>query len=141
MTIIVRHKRTRNEYILLGINGIDRKPNLSPRSIGDLFSQDNATSSTLMTLCDVRGNIFLADMEDLTVVKIDGQKLSEILPEVPVATVNNEYPKETQEDLEEDFDDDDDGFDDNTSQPSAVTSTYSQTPSKTEDFDDDEDWI
>jgi hypothetical protein len=136
MTIIVKHKRTGNEYILLGINGTGEKTHLSPRFLTDLFSQESSVSSSLMTVCDARGNIFFADIEELLVLEIDGKKPSEILPEITVSSF------ETQDRLESDFDDefeaDQNNFDD---KQSEAIPTLSQERTNNNDFDDDEDWI
>jgi hypothetical protein len=80
MTIIVKHRRTGNEYILLGINGETNKANPS-RFISELFNQEKSEVSCSATVCDVQGNIFLAYIDDLVVTEIDGVKPAEILPE------------------------------------------------------------
>ncbi|MEN9869083.1 MAG: hypothetical protein RLZZ171_66, partial [Cyanobacteriota bacterium] len=59
MTTIVKHRRTGNEYILLGINGETNKANPS-RFISELFNQEKSEVSCSATVCDVQGNIFLA---------------------------------------------------------------------------------
>ncbi|MEY2856625.1 MAG: hypothetical protein RLZZ74_935 [Cyanobacteriota bacterium] len=80
MTTIVKHRRTGNEYILLGINGEANKANPS-RFISELFNQEKSEVSCSATVCDVQGNIFLAYIDDLLVVEIDGLRPAEILPE------------------------------------------------------------
>jgi hypothetical protein len=80
MTTIVKHRRTGNEYILLGINGEANKANPS-RFITELFNQEKSEVSCSATVCDVQGNIFLAYIDDLVVVEIDGLRPEEILPE------------------------------------------------------------
>jgi hypothetical protein len=80
MTTIVKHRRTGNEYILLGINGEANKANPS-RFISELFNQEKSEVSCSATVCDVQGNIFLAYIDDLLVVEIDGLRPGEILPE------------------------------------------------------------
>ena len=57
MTTIVKHKRTGNKYILLGINGEGDKVNPS-RFISELFSQEKSDVSCSATVCDFQGNIF-----------------------------------------------------------------------------------
>jgi hypothetical protein len=80
MTTIVKHRRTGNEYILLGINGEANKANPS-RFISEFFNQEKSEVSCSATVCDVQGNIFLAYIDDLLVVEIDGLRPAEILPE------------------------------------------------------------
>lgn len=80
MTTIVKHRRTGNQYILLGINGEINQVNPS-RLISELFNQEKSELSYSATVCDVQGNIFLADIDDLVVIEIDGIKPSEMLPE------------------------------------------------------------
>ena len=80
MSIIVKHRNTSYEYILLGINGEVGKANPS-RILSDFLNQEKSAISSSATVCDVRGNIFLVSIKDLIVVEIDGQKLTEILPE------------------------------------------------------------
>jgi hypothetical protein len=92
MTIIVKHKRTGNEYILLGMNGGDRT-SLPSRFLNDLFTKEAAEDTCLVALCDARGNIFFSSTDELTVTEIDGKKPSEILPE-PVPPVINELEEE-----------------------------------------------
>ena len=102
MTTIVRHKRTGNEYILLGINGEENKTNPS-RFINELFSQSQAKSemSCSATVCDVQGNLFLAYIDDLIVIEIDGNKPSDILPEPEYRSAPNDYPRQQVRDFGE----------------------------------------
>jgi hypothetical protein len=88
MTTIVKHRRTGNEYILLGINGETNKANPS-RFISELFNQEKSEVSCSATVCDVQGNIFLAYIDDLMVTEIDGVKPAEILPEATFEAVND----------------------------------------------------
>ena len=144
MTTIVKHRRTGNEYILLGINGEVDKVNPS-RFISELFAQEKSKSevSCSATVCDVQGNIFLAYIDDLTVVEIDGKKPGDLLPEPTLKSVdNNVYQQQN------DFDDEDleaENFDnsEDTSTETPISSTYSQSSSQQSDLDndDDDDWI
>ena len=144
MMIVVKHKRTENDYILLGISGLGEKNNHSPRFLTDLFNQENSEPSNLMAVCDARGNIFLADIKDLIILEIDGKKPSEILPEIPVSSVNSEYNPETKSDFDDEFEDDEDIFyseePEKSSEP-TIESTSSSNQSDDKDFDDDEEWI
>ena len=154
MTTIVRHKRTGNRYILLGINGEENKTNPS-RFINELFnsSQPKTEVSCSATVCDVRGNLFLAYIDDLIVVEIDGQKPSDILPE-PEYSEPEYASAEDNSDRQavSDFDDEEleeEDFDDEELEekrviitPNPESSTYNQDSLDEGDFDeDDEEWI
>ena len=129
MTTIVKHRKTGNEYILLGINQGGGKINLPSRFLNDLFTPEESANSTSVTVCDARGNIFIAYIDDLIVVEIDGQKPGEILPEIVTPTVEDDF-----EDEEEDFDSGD--------RPTAPTTSTVNTNSELPDNEDeDEDWI
>ena len=146
MTTIVKHRRTGNEYILLGINGELDQANPS-RFISELFNQEKSEVSCSVTVCDVQGNIFLAYIDDLIVTEIDGQKLTEILPEASYESVqNNIYSEPTKEfEIDEDLEDDEDFANDqdlDTSNEPKVSSVYGQGSSAQSDVsDDDSDWI
>jgi hypothetical protein len=90
MTTIVKHRRTGNKYILLGINGEANKVNPS-RFISELFNQEKAEVSCSATVCDVQGNIFLAYIDDLIVVEIDGVKPAEVLPAATYEASNTPF--------------------------------------------------
>lgn len=130
MTTIVKHRKTGNEYILLGINQGGGKINLPSRFLNDLFTPEESANSTSVTVCDARGNIFIAYIDDLIVVEIDGQKPAEILPEIVTPTVDDDF-----EDEEEDFN--------SGNRPTAPTTSTVNTNSELPDNDDDEDedWI
>ena len=163
MTTIVRHKRTGNEYILLGINGEENKVNPS-RFISELFTAEKSEVSYSATVCDVRGNLFLAYIDDLIVTEIDGQKPADILP-VPVysaaETVENESNSPEDREFDDDrFDEDDELEDEDTASnngdfdtgdrpplvdlQSPVSSNYEGDSTTQNDFDrddDDDDWV
>ncbi len=135
MTTIVKHTKTGNEYILLGINKAGGEINLPSRFLNDLFTQEESENSTSVTVCDARGNIFIAYIDDLIVTEIDGKKPSEILPEIVTSAVDNDFE-------EEDDDDDFDSGDRQTSPATAKVDTGSEFQSDDDEFDDDdEDWI
>ncbi|MDJ0590329.1 MAG: hypothetical protein QNJ72_10080 [Pleurocapsa sp. MO_226.B13] len=146
MTTIVRHKRTGNEYILLGINGEESKTNPS-RFINELFTQEKSEVSFSATVCDVRGNLFLAYIDELMVVEIDGKKPADLLPEPELeSTPNNSYPQQTSDFDEEELEDED--FEKEEVNRDRVEAIKSEPPSPSQgtssqsDFDDDdEDWI
>ena len=152
MTTIVKHKRTGNEYILLGINGEENKVNPS-RFISELFTSEKSEVSYSATVCDVRGNLFLAYIDDLIVTEIDGHKPADILP-VPVSssvaeTVDNEsYSQQDSEFDDEELEDEDAVFNDETfSQGDRPPVVDLQSPkdepdsADRDDFDDDNDWV
>ncbi|MGL5940447.1 MAG: hypothetical protein ACRC2S_08685 [Waterburya sp.] len=145
MTTIVRHKRTGNEYILLGINGEINKVNPS-RFINDLFNQEKSEVACSATVCDFRGNIFLVYIDDLIVIEIDGKKPTDILPEPPLKSVSNDVYQQPENDFAEDeLEDEDEDFD-NDQDLATESSTSEQDisrPSNQKNFDndEDEDWI
>lgn len=152
MTTIVKHKRTGNEYILLGINGEENKVNPS-RFISELFTSEKSEVSYSATVCDVRGNLFLAYIDDLIVTEIDGHKPADILP-VPVSssvaeTVDNEsYSQQDSEFDDEELEDEDAVFNDETfsqgDRPPVVDlQSLKDKPdiADRDDFDDDNDWV
>jgi hypothetical protein len=143
MTTIVRHKRTGNEYILLGINGEINKVNPS-RFLNDLFNQEKSEIACSATVCDVRGNIFLVYIDDLIVIEIDGKKLIDILPEPPLKSVSNDVEQQPENDFAEDELEDEDFDDDQDLATESPTSEQDiSPPSNQKDFDndEDEDWI
>lgn len=153
MTIIVNHRRTGNAYILLGINGEVDKVNPS-RFISELFAQEKSEVSCSVTVCDVQGNIFLAYIDDLVVVEIDGKKIADILPEPTFEEKNNPRNNGVYSQQTDDFEDEADLATENLDNSdktstettktnvSAVSSTYRQSLPKQDDFEDDgEDWI
>ena len=149
MTTIVRHKRTGNEYILLGINGEENKTNPS-RFINELFNsnQPKAEVSCSATVCDVQGNLFLAYIDDLIVVEIDGKKPTDILPEPELRSPpENSYRQQVSnfddEELEEeDFDDEELDEERIIITPKPESSISEKGTSNESDFDEeDEEWI
>jgi hypothetical protein len=152
MTTIVRHRRTGNEYILLGITGETDKANPS-RFISEFFSQDKSEVSSSATVCDVRGNIFLAYIDDLVVTEIDGKKPADLLPE-PADEPADNYDSEPSDFEDEEFEEElDEELKEKLNEDRDITSTEPQTSfvygqgstaqSKADDRadDDEEDWI
>ena len=144
-TIIVKHRRTGNEYILLGINGELDKVNPS-RFISELFNQEKSEVACSATVCDVQGNIFLAYIDDLTVLEIDGKKLTDILPEATFESVNNDVYAQQPNEFFADEELEDEVFDGENGEQSAdkpkIASTYDQDPSQQDDLGkEEEDWI
>ncbi|MGD1919124.1 MAG: hypothetical protein ACFCAD_09640 [Pleurocapsa sp.] len=149
MITIVRHKRTGNEYILLSINGEENKTNPS-RFINELFNSSQAKSevSCSATVCDVQGNLFLAYIDDLVVVEIEGKKPADILPEPSYAEPANEFYQsqsrkiEDDEELEDEELEDEDRESDRVTIASPESSSYPQEKPLNDALeDDDEDWI
>ncbi|MEO0837163.1 MAG: hypothetical protein AAFY16_14625 [Cyanobacteria bacterium J06642_3] len=143
MTIIVEHRRTKNQYILLSINGEVAQANPS-RFISEFFNQEKSEVSCSVSVCDVQGNIFLADIDDLIVTEIDGKKPAEILPEPVYESVNNDtyQPQTTEYEEDEEFEDDNEESDqDPAINPKASFMDGLGTPMKDDVDDDDSDWI
>lgn len=143
MTTIVRHRKTGNQYILLGINGEENNTN-SSRFINELFnsSQQKAEVSCSATVCDARGNLFLAYIDDLVVVEIDGEKPSDILPE----SGDQPAPNAFYEEKDSNFPDEESAADsENVAKANLASSGMPRNSyvSEQNDFedDDDEDWI
>lgn len=129
MSIVVKHRKTGNEYILLAVNALNGggNINLPSRFLSDLFTQNEAENYGLVTICDARGGMFLSYIDDLIVVEIDGKKPSEILPEIVVPTVSEVSENE-----------DNDTF---SSESDRVLSSSETANLDNDDFEDDEEWI
>lgn len=139
MTTIVKHRRTGNHYILLGITG-DSKANPS-RFISELFDREKSEVSTA-TVCDFQGNIFLAQIEELTVLEIDGKKPADLLPEPAYQTNTDVYVEQSDdfddEELLEEFDEEQDPAPTPTDSGSFI---YGQGSTAQSQVEDEEDWI
>ena len=153
MSTIVKHKRTGTQYILLSINGEENKTNPS-RFINELFNSNQQKSevSCSATVCDVWVNLFLAYIDDLIVIEIDGKKPSDILPEPEYSEEEYSSVDNNSDRPVSDFDDEeleDEDFDDEKLEekrviitPNSESSGYSKSESDESDLDeDDEDWI
>lgn len=155
MTIIVQHRRTGNNYILLSINGEMDQGNPS-RFINELFNQEKSEKSRAATVCDVRGNIFIAYIDDLVVIEIEGKKLTEILPEATYDSVSQdsyrEQATEFAHDLNNDFDEeqelrDEDFVKEQDLDPASRSETFfvdtqsKSSPRDGVDDEDNDDWI
>jgi hypothetical protein len=130
MTILVKHRQTGNEYILLNISTFGTKNSMPVRLLEDFFPKNEAENSNLATICDVKGNIFVVGIANLIVTEIDGRKPAEILPEIVVPSFSQEI--EAEEDLE--TQPEDRSF-------SRKDDSTDNTSSSDEEFEDDEDWI
>ncbi len=135
MSIIVKHRRTGNQYIFLGIEGQGEKNNSPGRFLSDLFTQaESELATTLVLVCDVAGRIFVADIDDLTVIEIDGQKPEEILPAPTVTAVEPEQTSSATADSESEA----------TGDWQKSDRSEFPNPDIKDDFDDfeeDEDWV
>ncbi|MDJ0570478.1 MAG: hypothetical protein QNJ53_15745 [Pleurocapsa sp. MO_192.B19] len=147
MTTIVKHKRTGNVYILLGINGEIDKANPS-RFLSELFAQEKSDVSCSATVCDFQGNIFLAYIDDLIVIEIDGKKPADILPEPTNFTVgsnvSNDGYHQQADNFEDEFEEDlaKSPHRSTDSPDSPADSIDSQSKSEPSNYDDDDDdWI
>lgn len=133
MSIIVSHKRTGNSYIFLGIEGQGEKNNSPGRFLSDLFTQDESElATTLVLVCDVAGKIFVADIDDLIVIEIDGKKPAEILPET--ANTTNAIDKEPSRPLPDDYAEEKQTAD-------VVNFSQGDRDDDFDDFDEEEEWI
>ena len=154
MATIIKHRRTGNQYILLGINGETNKANPS-RFISELFDREKSEVSCSATLCDTLGNIFIADIDDLQVVEIDGIKPADILPEVsyeppelndrdtygsPSSDFDEEFDEEFEEEFEEELKEEFDRESDSEPTPTIPIRNSLDAP-HSDDSDDDKDWI
>ena len=149
MTTIVKHRKTGNEYILLSVNGEAGKANPS-RFISELFASEKTEVSCSATVCDVRGNIFLAYIDDLIVTEIDGKKPTDILPEPTYQEVNEVYVEQNNFNDDEEFDEEFDDGEDTPNEPqssfvygqgSTAQSNVTQSNVTQSNVDDDEEWI
>ena len=152
MATIIKHRRTGNQYILLGINGETNKANPS-RFISELFDREKPEVSCSATVCDTLGNIFIADIDDLQVVEIDGIKPADILPEVsyepPELNDSNTYEspdsdfeEELDEEFEEEFEEELEFDRESDSEPTpTIPIRNSLDAPHSDDSDDDRDWI
>ncbi|MDV2999882.1 MAG: hypothetical protein N5P05_001488 [Chroococcopsis gigantea SAG 12.99] len=108
MTIIVKHLPSQTEYIFLGISGGAGKSLLPTKVLGDFFA-------TSVAVCDQNGEIFCFPSTEIQVVEIDGERPSDILPEIlptqpiplEIPSPHNPAPAKTDEGLGEEDDDDD----------------------------------
>ena len=147
MTTIVKHRRTDNQYILLGMA---KEGRVNPsRLIGELFDRDKPEASGSATVCDFQGNIFLTQIDELIVIEIDGKKPADLLPE-PIYRATSEVHNTTSEGVYAESDEfDDEEFDDEelnneneaTMSSSSESFIYGQGSTAQSKVEDDEDWI
>ncbi|MDJ0691780.1 MAG: hypothetical protein QNJ41_25175 [Xenococcaceae cyanobacterium MO_188.B32] len=133
MAIIVKHRRTGNEYIWLGINGGGEQTSLPSRFLNDLFPREKPKHGSLVTICDARGNIFSCYLEDLVVVEIDGKKPEDILPEPVIPSINDDFE-----------DDDREGWQQGNGEPASSledSAREDRSSQPTDEFNNEEDWI
>ena len=79
MAVIVRHKSTNKDYVLLGTGFGAFKSSRPGLFLGDLFPTEEKGQITMVALCNQQGEIRWAQSEDVTVVSIDGQQPQELL--------------------------------------------------------------
>ena len=147
MTTIVRHRRTGNQYILMDMIGEIGKANPS-RFISELFDRAKPEASSA-AVCDARGNIFLAYIDDLVVVEIDGKKPAELLPEVSPEPAGDSVSEQADfedeefedEEFDEELDEELDRDEDVSSSQPATSFGYGQNPNAQSQDDEEEDWI
>jgi hypothetical protein len=134
MAILVKHRKSGNEYILLKIDTIGSKSSIPVRLLEDFFAKNEAEITNLATICDVKGNIFVVSIDNLIVTEIDGRKPNEILPEIVVPSVSEEHFPE--DDLEEQPEKSFSRKIDSTDNPSKFDGENLD-----EELEEDEDWI
>jgi hypothetical protein len=105
MTIIIKHLKTGNEYLLLETSlSVDKTLNPS-RFLGDFFPAEEEGKTITVAACDVQGRIFRFYAIEVVVITIDGKKLSELLPEA-IATPTEVIVDNEENGDEEAFEDD-----------------------------------
>ena len=136
MAIIVKHRRTGDEYIVLGISGEGGKAPLPSRFLNDLFTPEQQENSSVLTICDAKGNIFSSYMHELVVIEIDGKKPAEILPEPVIPSIDDRF-------VHDDFNDDEDWQQESVEPelPKEDSDVQNKSNERANKFDDDEDWI
>jgi hypothetical protein len=134
MAILVKHRKSGNEYILLKIDTIGSKSSIPVRLLEDFFARNEAGITNLATICDVKGNIFVVSIDNLIVTEIDGRKPNKILPEIVVPSVSEEHFPE--DDLEEQPEESFSRKIDSTDNPSKFDGEDLD-----EELEEDEDWI
>ena len=77
--------------------------------LANCFEREKPEVSCSATVCDTLGNIFIADIDNLQVVEIDGIKPADILPEAiyepPSPAENTNTSADYDEEFEEEFED------------------------------------
>jgi hypothetical protein len=99
MAIIVKHLRTDNEYIFLGIQQGISKASVSPKLL-DLFTTETDKIQQI-AVCDPEGKIFWFPAQELIVIEVDGQNPAEMLPEI-INPIPLEMPPNPEESSTED---------------------------------------
>jgi len=94
MKVIVRHKSTQKNYILLG-TGFGAYKAVRPSFFGgNLFPHEEEGTIATVAVCDKTGNIIWINSDDLQVIEIDGVDISEIdLPESDTSRENQDEEK------------------------------------------------
>lgn len=113
MTIIVKHIKTENEYLLIGTGIGDKALNL-PFLRGNFWPEKEQEDIYLVTLCDREGNIFWLSSTEIIVTEIDGKPPSELLadrvtvPSTELLNEKQESKENEKQEKEEDFGDEGD---------------------------------
>jgi len=79
MSVIVEHRETRDQYVLLGTGFgayLAKKPNWF---LGNLSADVESGEVSVVAICDAGGNIGWYNTEELVVVSVDGQSPGEAL--------------------------------------------------------------
>ena len=79
MAVIVRHKESQGEYILLGA-GFGAYKGIRPSMIlGNLAPHEDAGEIPVALVCDAQGAVLWVRSENLTVLSVDGQLPAQVL--------------------------------------------------------------
>jgi len=78
MATIVRHDTTSKTYCLLG-TGFGAFQSKKPHFfLGNLMAEVDEGQYAMVCVCDSAGKVYWIDAEDVTVVSVDGQNVSEL---------------------------------------------------------------
>ena len=106
MTIIVKHLKTGNEYLLIG-TGFSSSQSLNlPFLRGNPVIEKDSIVNQMVALCDQNGKIFWVFSAEVIVTEIDGKNPSELLEGKITSTIplTGEPQEGTWEDSEDDED-------------------------------------
>jgi len=81
MAIIVRHKQTGVDYILVGTGFGAYKSSRPDTVLGQLSPVEDYGEMEMVAVCDSEGRLFWARSQDVYVVEVDGQTPSDVLRE------------------------------------------------------------
>lgn len=79
MAIIVLHKPTQSQYVLLGTGYGAYKASRPSFFGGNLFPHEDEGSVAVVAVCDEEGTIIWFSPEELQVVEVDGRSMASLL--------------------------------------------------------------